>query len=152
MVRHLQPLAVAANITQAAFCRLDEVLMTFGHLVLQYTEMAKADTEDNVACTAIIKSIETRWSKADQEVFIAAVVVNPFYQNTPFAPLRQLTLHGIQMMLYRLWLRFYKTEPPELLSEQVKEYLTETGLFSDLKTIRGMAQIAAERKVNTHIT
>jgi hypothetical protein len=26
---HLAPLAIAANITQLAFCRLDEVLMTF---------------------------------------------------------------------------------------------------------------------------
>lgn len=36
---HLDPLAVAANITQASFCRLDEVLLTFGYLVMQYQQM-----------------------------------------------------------------------------------------------------------------
>ena len=36
-VKHLlEPLAVASKITQAAVCHLDQVLLTFGYLVMQY--------------------------------------------------------------------------------------------------------------------
>jgi hypothetical protein len=32
---HLEPLTITTNITQASFCCLDQVLMTFGHLIMQ---------------------------------------------------------------------------------------------------------------------
>ena len=57
MKDHLEPLAVAANITQASFCRLDEVLLTFGYLVMQY-QLMQADPGNAVACDSIITSIE----------------------------------------------------------------------------------------------
>jgi len=106
MKRHLEPLAIATNITQASFCRLDQVLMTFGHLVMQYKSMT--DVDDVVGCNAIIESIEARWATADQEIFIAAVVLNPFYQSTPFSTLQFLTNAGIYSMLSRLWERFIR--------------------------------------------
>ena len=53
MKRHLEPLAIAANITQASFCRLDEVLLTFGYLVMQYQKM-QTDADDAAACASII--------------------------------------------------------------------------------------------------
>ena len=53
----MEPLAVAANITQASFCRLDEVLLTFGYLVMQY-QLMQADPGNAVACDSIITSIE----------------------------------------------------------------------------------------------
>src|SRR5271170_974873 len=107
MKRHLEPLAIATNITQASFCRLDQVLMTFGHLTMQYKSMT--DVDDVVGCNAIIASLEARWATADQEIFIAAVVLNPFYQSTPFSALQFLTNAGIYSMLSRLWERFYRT-------------------------------------------
>ena len=85
MKHHLEPLAIVTNVTQGSFCCLDQVLMAFGHLIMQYKSMV--DPEDMVGCTAIIKSIEAQWATADQEIFIAAVVLNPFYQSTPFAAL-----------------------------------------------------------------
>jgi hypothetical protein len=63
MKRHLEPLAIATNVTQASFCRLDQVLLTFGHLVMQYKSLT--DPEDTVGCAAIIESIEARWAIAD---------------------------------------------------------------------------------------
>jgi hypothetical protein len=145
MKRHLEPLAIATNITQASFCRLDQVLMTFGHLVMQYRSMT--DPEDVVGCTAIIESIEARWATADQEIFIAAVVLNPFYQSTPFAALRFLTNAGIHSMLGRLWQHFFEEEPPPEFHQQVNGYLHGTDLFSDLKSACGIAQVAANREV-----
>jgi hypothetical protein len=145
MKRHLEPLAIATNITQASFCRLDQVLMTFGHLVMQYRSMT--DPEDVVGCTAIIESIEARWATADQEIFVAAVVLNPFYQSTPFAALQFLTNAGIHSMLGRLWRRFFEEEPPPEFHQQINGYLHGTNLFCDLKSACGIAQVAANREV-----
>lgn len=77
MKRHLEPLAIAANVTQAAFCCLDTVLLTFGFLVMQYKRMS--DEGDRIASHSIISSLEKRWMAADQDIFIAAVIVNPFF-------------------------------------------------------------------------
>ena len=77
---YLEPLTIATNVTQASFCHLDQVLMTFGHLIMQYKSMA--DPEDAMGCAAIMDSIEARWATADQEIFIAAVILNPFYKST----------------------------------------------------------------------
>ena len=97
---HLEPLAIATNITRASFCHLDQVLMMFGHLIMQYQSMT--DPEDIEGCTAIIESTEACWATADQEIFIAAIVLNPFYQSTPFSPLQFLTNAGIHSMLGHL--------------------------------------------------
>jgi hypothetical protein len=147
MKRHLEPLAIATNITQASFCRLDQVLLTFGHLIMQYKSMA--DPEDVAGCTAIIESIEARWATADQEIFIAAVILNPFYKSSPFAALQFMTNAGIQSMLSRLWQHFYQTEPPPELYEQIAGYLHSTGIFSELKSACAIAQVAASREVCT---
>jgi hypothetical protein len=56
MVRLLRPLAIAANVTQSSACRLDQVLLTFGFLVMQYT--ALTDIEDQIESKAIVRSIE----------------------------------------------------------------------------------------------
>ena len=38
------------------------------------------DEEDLDAVHAIMESLEEHWAVADQQIFIAAVIVNPFYQ------------------------------------------------------------------------
>ena len=78
MKLHLEPLAIAANVTQTASCRLDTVLLTFGFLVMQYQKLT--DIDDLTASTSIISSLEKRWMAADQDIFIATVIVNSFYR------------------------------------------------------------------------
>ena len=102
MEQHLKPLAVAANITQAAHCRLDTVLLTFGFLVVQYRAMVKA--EDLVGCAAILQSLEKRWLAADQDVFIATVIVNPLFQTTPFASGPRFIITRIKALLASLYM------------------------------------------------
>ena len=104
--RTLEPLAVAAKLTQGDVCRMDQVLLTLGYLSMQYTKLLE-DDEDRPRATAIINSIEKRWAAADQEVFIAAVVLNPFFKTIPFANHISLTNAGIHTLLERLWLRFF---------------------------------------------
>ena len=101
VTRHLEPLAITANITQATQCRLYQVLLTFSFLVSEYLE--KIHAGDNDECKAIISSLESRWAKADQELFIASVVVNPFYCTTPFTKIPALNNAGIHMLLEYMW-------------------------------------------------
>src|ERR1700722_18769911 len=131
MKRHLKPLTIATNITQASFCHLDQVLLTLRHLIMQYKSMT--DPDNIVGCMAIIESIEARWATADQEILIAAVILKSFYQ-TPFTALQFLTNAGIHSLLTRLWAHFYCTVPPPKFHEQMISYLNRTGLFADLKS------------------
>jgi hypothetical protein len=150
MKRHLEPLAIVANIIQAAFCRLDDVLMAFGYLVMIYREMK--DAEDLDGCRAIIESIERRWKKADQDVFIAAVILNPFYCTAPFAPLDFLNNAGIHALLNRLWVRFYGQgnngqQPPPDFHTHITEYLNSSGYFKNLKSQCQIIDVSAQREV-----
>lgn len=132
--RHLEPLAIAANVTQAAFCRMDQVLLTFGHLVMTYKKLT--DRSDFLPCNTIIRSIEKRWAKTDQEVFIAAVILNPVFRTKPFTDLPFLTLGGIHVMLQRLWTRFYPNCPiPDELSDQVSDYFDGSGIFVNMEAL-----------------
>lgn len=133
MERHLEPLAIAANITQAAHCRLDTVLLTFGSLVARYQAMT--GPEDATARTAILNSLEKRWLAADQDVFIATVIVNPFFQASPFAPGPRFIVARIKTLLSSLYTRFFQSDPPDAFYEEVHEYLTRTGRYDVLKTI-----------------
>ena len=85
MAHYLEPLAIATNIIQASFCRLDQVLVTFGFLIMRYSDPAM--DQDPMACDAIVNSLEKHWQKCDQEVFIAMVLVNPLFRMLPFAAL-----------------------------------------------------------------
>ncbi|CDO69496.1 hypothetical protein BN946_scf184785.g1 [Trametes cinnabarina] len=123
---HLEPLAIAANITQSQDCRLDDVLLTFGFLYQSFN--ALVEERDNAVRTAVLGSLEKRWAKADQDVFIAAVILNPYLRLSPFrASLTQYfvpaTVYGL---ILRLWDRFYpdSTEKPTL--SDVRDYLKFT--------------------------
>ncbi|KAJ3764935.1 hypothetical protein FB446DRAFT_709872 [Lentinula raphanica] len=79
IVTHLEPLAIAANVIQAAHCRLDQVLLMFGYLFYCYLTIKVNNTHGRDR--AIISSIEARWKKCDQEVFIAAFDSIPAFNN-----------------------------------------------------------------------
>ena len=130
MERHLEPLAIAANVTQAAGCRLDTVLLTFGSLVAQYRGMQHE--EDIAARDAILGSLEKRWLVADQDIFIAAVVVNPFFQATPFAPGPRFVVARMKALFSSLYLRFFQSQPPDAFHTEIHDYLTASGRYREL--------------------
>ena len=121
---HIQPLALAVNFTQAAHCQLDEVLIMFGFLTLKYQEMLAASSgEEKVMVSAIIDSLEKWWDKSDQEVFVAAVILNPMYKTKPFAQIRKFTYASIYSLLVKLWKHFYHgSEPPVQLQQEMMAY------------------------------
>lgn len=135
VTRYLEPLAIAANITQASFCRMDQVLLTFGYLILQYAQPVMAD--DPIARDAIINSIEKRWSKADQELFIASVLINPFYRSAPFTEHHTFSYAGQRSLFSRLWTRFNNSTgtllPPSEFLSQADDFIRGSGTYSELQ-------------------
>jgi hypothetical protein len=69
----LEPLAIAANITQAAHTWLDHVLLTLGNLLHIYSNPML----DSQIHGAILGSLKKHWAKANQDMFILAVFLNP---------------------------------------------------------------------------
>ena len=71
----LEPLAIAANVAQASHTRLDHVLLMLGNLVRIFSQNLEFDEDLRLG---VLASLEKRWKKADQDVFITAMFLNPF--------------------------------------------------------------------------
>jgi hypothetical protein len=133
---------------QAAFCRLDEALLTFGFLVMQYTQMSRADPHDAEACSVIISSLESRWAKADQLPFIVCILVNPFYRNTVFARVPAFFRLNLQSYIIQVYEQIMQDSAPLELIQQFTDYLNGSGVFSNISSFASLLQIRAENEVN----
>ena len=124
-----------------AFCHLDQILLTFGALSIYYQEIRTEDLANIPGCTAILESIEKQWAKADQEVFIAAVILNPFIKMTAFAPqVDFVTRAGLLKILKRLYIRFFShmetadnlAENTRILFSNLDDYIDRKGICKDM--------------------
>ena len=79
---HLEPLALAANASQASRVRPDEILTILAKLYRTFFD--NNDPDDQDMRREMLAAIEARWARADQDVFIASVILNPFYGTRPF--------------------------------------------------------------------
>jgi hypothetical protein len=61
-----------------------------------------AEEDDDHPVMAIINSIEKRWKKADQDLFIACVFLNPFLKAWLFNP-KKLSIAMLLRILCRLY-------------------------------------------------
>jgi len=141
----LEPLAIASNITQADSARVDIVLITFAFLYIRYSKLSEA--EDIKARDVILGSIERRWLKTDQDVFIAAVLLNPFHKAKPFRAAPFSTVAGLYNLLHRLWKRFYCENPPAELYTEYKAYVSGTGDFQAMQNFMQGMQLSATKEV-----
>jgi hypothetical protein len=100
---------------------LDQILLAFGALTIYYNDIKAKDAANILGCTAILDSIEKRWAKADQDVFITVVILNPFVKTTAFfAEVPFLTRAGVLALMKRLYQRFFSiTETSEALKENL---------------------------------
>ena len=105
------------------------------------------DPEDLPGCNAIIESIKQRWSKADQEIFIAAVILNPFYQTSPFAQIPQLHIAEIIAMATHLWKQFFKTNTLPNFALELLDYLGKWGEYSTLDVIINVERNRVDKTV-----
>lgn len=136
----LEPLAIAANITQASHTRLDHVLLTLGNLYRIYSTCSGIDSD---ITDQIQGSLEKRWAKADQDIFILAVFFNPYIRSRIFKPaaLSESQLYGI---VERVFKRFYGQDGDIALLKAFNDYIKGGGEFSqeemNLERIRDMFQ------------
>lgn len=132
--KQLEPLALAANITQLSNVRLDQVLIIFGLLYKEYQALLAEDNslETRYLVQRIIDSIEKRWAKSEQEAFIAALFLNPVYKLGPFADVDFTTLAGILHLLKKLYVRFFgelTVAEDQQMYDELQDYLHDTGRF-----------------------
>jgi hypothetical protein len=127
----LEPLAIAANVTQAAGTRLDHVLVTLGNLYRIYA----TDTEiDEEVRHIITKSLEKRWAKCDQDAFIVAVFLNPYIRAHLFNKnIHSLSKAGLYAVVKRVYTRVFRLkmdQVPSSLFADYLEYYASSGRFS----------------------
>jgi hypothetical protein len=120
-------------------------LITFAFLYIRYSKLSEA--EDIKARDAILGSIERRWLKTDQDVFIAGVLLNPFHKAKPFRAAPFSTVAGLYNLLHRLWKRFYREDPPAELYTEYKAYVNGTGDFQAMQNFMQGMQLSAEKEV-----
>jgi hypothetical protein len=122
----LQPLAIAANITQGSNTRLDHVLTTLGNLYHIYSD---PDLDAEVQ-NKVLGSLEKRWAAADQDPFIAAIVLNPFLRGRCLSRANPvLTPIGLCNMLKRLHLRVFKEAVDSSFQSAFMDYYNEREEF-----------------------
>jgi hypothetical protein len=93
-------------------------------LVYRYNQFT--DPDDDSAREVILSSLEKRWAKVDQDVFIAAVLLHPLHKNRPFSRGR-FNVVSVLKLLRRLWRRFYKEDPPMNFDDDVRDYVSNRG-------------------------
>jgi hypothetical protein len=83
--------------------------------------------------TAIIKSIEKRWMKADQDLFIACVFLHPYFKMSLFND-HTMTVAVLLGILRRLYTRVFRVEEaPGILFREIMAYKDATGIFLEQK-------------------
>ena len=149
-MRHLRPLGIAAHVTQAGLCRLYDVVLSFGYLVLEYARIRDAPNSDSTdvhACNLLIGLVEKRWSDADQEACIASLILNPFYHTEPLADHPQLNPMGCRILFSRLYERMMGASAPPEFDAELVEYLNKTGRYADMTAVANFVRVDASRQV-----
>ncbi|TFY66832.1 hypothetical protein EVG20_g4259 [Dentipellis fragilis] len=104
------------------------ILITIANL---YRLFSNPKYDGSIRC-AVLRSLEKRWGKQDQGIFILAVVLNPFIWVSAFAaksPFRQPDI--IQDLATKAFKRFFYLEPDDEFMTAIMNYLHKLGPWSD---------------------
>lgn len=141
MHKLLKPFAIVTNITQAAHCRLDQVVVTLGYLYFEFLKLRGPfgptipPTENTTICTVFLSSLNKRWRKADQLPFIGALIPNPRDKTSLFSVISGYSLQSnVYMLFCTLWSHFFGNSARDGLYQSLLEWLTVTGQFKYAKT------------------
>lgn len=138
--RLIEPLAVTALTLQADSTRLDHVLLSFGRLFTQYRSWAtdaSLESAEYEATTAVLRSLEKRWKESDQDIFICAVILNPFIGRTRLcfnSSILSWQRNGLYQTLKRVYSRIFRVsiaDVPESLFQEWQDYKRSAGQFDD---------------------
>jgi hypothetical protein len=125
---HLEPLAVAANATQADNARLDVVLLTLGNLYRIFSK----PKYDIAIRSRIHSSLEKRWSKVDQPVFLLAIIFNPYLRGDCFRddnPFR--TFQPVWALVQEVYQRMFQKPAPPGMRLTFQRYWSRSEKWSD---------------------
>ncbi|KAI0084021.1 ribonuclease H-like domain-containing protein, partial [Irpex rosettiformis] len=138
MKLHLEPFAYALNIMQSDKARLDTVLLILALLYNRFDNFPRTTNSDTIVSDTICNSINTRWEASDQDVFIAAVILNPTHKIRPFRKSSWFSVPLITILMCRLYSRFFEDVAPRELLEEVADYLHDKGIYSGMKLYQDM--------------
>ncbi|EPQ49944.1 hypothetical protein GLOTRDRAFT_23281, partial [Gloeophyllum trabeum ATCC 11539] len=127
--RHLEPFAIAANVTQANNARLDVVLMTLANLYRVFSD------------------------PTEREVFLLALVLNPYVRTRCFNRRNPLVTPGsLWQMVQRQFHRMFGEDPDAEFEITFTEYIKNIGEFSDAAMdLDGKKKRAAKMKSDVNL-
>jgi hypothetical protein len=105
-------LAVGVNVCQSSGTHPDHVILIFGRLCKHYQDLLNTDPIIHAPVVCIIESLERRWKKVDQAVFILALAFNPFLKNSLLHP--SITMMALVGMAKRVYCRVFKQKERKL--------------------------------------
>lgn len=120
-------------------------MLALASLTYSFTIVSTDPPLDKDGNNIILKSLEKRWATFDQEVFIAAVIVNPLYRKSPLALIDELINANVMDIFACLYCRFYQVSyPPATFGEELYQYLNHIGKYSNIEElIKGVRSMAA---------
>ncbi|TFY78156.1 hypothetical protein EWM64_g5859 [Hericium alpestre] len=134
---HFEPLAIAVNVAQGANTRCDQVLLLLARLHRTYSIMRQETAgaylnDDEHPVTAILDSLEKHWLKADQDLFIAALFLNPFVNCRKLFNGSVMVTAVIMGILKCLYMRVFRVDKaPSNLLTLIIQYEKREGIFSE---------------------
>ena len=133
----LEPLAIAANVIQASHTRLDHVLLTLANLYRIYSSTDGGF--DSELSEGVVRSIEKRWAKVNQDIYITAVFLNPFIRARIFHP-SALTNSALLSIVERVYEKLLRTSSNTDFMAAFLDYKDEKGEFTrDAMHLQNMA-------------
>lgn len=144
---YLEPLAIAANVSQAPTTRLDHILIELGRLYHVFSHVAFNPRIREI----VLASLERRWGKTDQDPFILAVFLNPFIRGRLFNRqnilLNRSALYGIIKRVFR---RVFCKDNDLELYQAFLDYYESRSEFSPDRWDYQEQQALHERAVSGH--
>ncbi|EJD50445.1 hypothetical protein AURDEDRAFT_25545, partial [Auricularia subglabra TFB-10046 SS5] len=148
--RHLEPLAIAANATQSDCARLDIITLMLAGLRHYFASTSGLNAR---AVAAVLTSLERRWAKVDQDIFILAVIFNPYLRTSCFADASPFTVPmNLVQMAEAAFTRFYGVAPCNDFQTQLIDYLTHRGTWTaDAMKLKAQKQRAKASGVEVNL-
>lgn len=97
VVGDIEPICYGTNINQKDSTRLDQILLTLAGMYLHFSEHPEPEVS-----AAMKKRLEKRWKDCDQQIFILALVLNPFEGLARFGDLAGLNHIKLNGMVLRV--------------------------------------------------
>jgi hypothetical protein len=143
---HLEPIARATNIAQGNSARLDTILLTLACLWRVFSTPGVFDEE---IVQAVLASIARRWADTDQDVFILAVLLNPYIRTSVFHPSSKWSDENDSYLLFeKLYKRLVNSNgPPPLTRLEWQKYIRREKGWSDESMMLEHAKDEAQAQV-----